>query len=329
MANVQLHAGPYRQSRLTRSPARRRAGWIGTFALILAEAVLAIVLVVVGVTLFAKLKVATQNTSVDLRATGPLAPRIAERAPPRADPVQVAIPAPVADPPAPAADSPAPVADLPTPSPVRTPEVASPTPTTPAVVYPVPPAALSVAVEADDTASRSAALLVAGPPQAAPAPAVEASVAAPVEAPAGPEPAPPPVERSEALPPAPPATAPMADTPDPISQIIPREVAATPDLPRRVRAKRPRVHEARLPRSAPKPQRSRSPPRSAEVKTKEPAKPHRVAKKPKPRPHLAAKRARPRQARAVAPAATQSAYSAGMSRSTGMAPSTTRYMPNR
>jgi hypothetical protein len=62
-------SGAYRHGRAAR--ARRQPGWIATLALLLVEACLAIVLVVAGIGMFARMLVAWQ-TPVDLRAAIPL-----------------------------------------------------------------------------------------------------------------------------------------------------------------------------------------------------------------------------------------------------------------
>ena len=318
MANVQLDAGTYRQTRLPRSPARRRGGWVGAFALILAEAVFAIGLVIVGVTIFAKLKVASQNASMDLRAAGPMVPRLPDRGPTRAGPVEAPVAAPIPDP--------APETAVSTP-------VASP---------PAPPPVLSMAAEADSAATSGATALLTAAMEAASPPIIDFAKVAPVETPATPDPLPvarseipPPADRSEALPaveqsetllPTPPAAAPVAESPDPISEFIRRDAATAPDQPVPVTAAAPRPDRTASIRS-PTPNGERSTVRSTTAK-KRPPRTHRAAKTPKPRPHVAAKRARPRQARSPAPASSPSTYS-GILRTTGTTPSATRYMLDR
>ena len=305
MANVdaRIDTVSYRPHSPPRSRARRQTGWLTTFALILAEAALAIVLVIIGVTLFAKVKVASQTLS-DLRAAGPLP-----------EPRLIGIPPPV-------------------PLPDRRIETIVAVADSPTARATEPPAAtISIVGQGDVAAFAGSVVAITLEAQVPPAPIVQA-VATPAPAeetritPAEPPVAPPaPIERSDGSTVAAPSlepetTAAIAQPPSPVATVAVEPPAAPPSATD--------VHQPQAaPTANPAPAVSiAAAPDPASIKRK-PAKPRHVAKKPRPRERAAAKRPRVRQARAVTPAASTGSATTPRGSSPAAMSSSMRYFQDR
>ncbi len=315
LANVeaQIGAGAYRSDRLPRSHDRRRTGWLTTFALILAEALLAIALVIVGVTLFAKVKIASETLG-DLRAAGPLlVPRLMDR--PVAEPVQV--------PQVPLSD--------------RRVDTIVAIAESPAAKAAAPPAAISIVGRGDVAAFGGNAVAIVAEAQIVPPPivltiatpaAVEELRSAAAQPPGA---SPVPAERSDTAPETMPA--PGAEPGTPVAIPEPRHAAAAalepPALPPAATEVTP---EETAPITKPGPvvaTAAVSDP--ANVRSRPAAKHRHIAKKPQPRVHVAAKRPRVHKARAsVTPTSTSpTGYSAPRSTSASTTPASLRYFQER
>ena len=281
MAHVQAELGPgaYRQDRLRRVRSRRHTGWLTALALILGEALLAIVLVIAGIAVFAKVKVASQ-TPVDLRAAGPMTdqPRIGQ-------PQAYAAPVdPDSDNTAAASDTPGAI-------------VAEAHAAIPAVgraeVGAAPGTGATIALDAQLPSPPPAQVIQS---EAAPLPADRSEAQAAIVGAPGTGSAPAPVAAPEAEPQRPDVAAAIARPQAPATTGPPAADAVGAD------------ETGSIPRGAnPDPGILTDPTAATDTtaKSAQPAKPRQVVK-PRPRAHAAAKRVRARQARAPAAPAPSS-----------------------